>query len=147
MLDFPGLLPKPPLHVAGRSAKVALQFHFGQAPEARAPQAVAPDQFALRAFDGVAMFHALLESVGWLFLAPRLQMGVMFTRGQRPMSLVLAQTLTAQQTIVALGTEFKARAPVEEVRSTFGSPPRAGRKGLFPPLARLLSPWKGEWAG
>lgn len=29
LLDFPGLLPNPPLHVAGRSAKIVLQFHLG----------------------------------------------------------------------------------------------------------------------
>ncbi|MDA1277160.1 MAG: hypothetical protein O2960_24365 [Verrucomicrobia bacterium] len=85
-----------------------MQFHLGQTPEARAPQAMAADQFALRAFNGIAMFHALLKGVGLLLKSPRLQMGVMLAHGQCPMRLVFAQTLTAQRTIVALSPEFKA---------------------------------------
>ena len=39
MLDFPSFPPNPPLHIAGRSNKVILQFHFGQASIARLAQA------------------------------------------------------------------------------------------------------------
>src|SRR6266542_1170696 len=70
LLEFPGLSPQPPFHIAGCPNKIVLQFHFGQAAVARVAQAVRPDQFALRAFNGITVFHALLESWRPLFLSP-----------------------------------------------------------------------------
>ena len=97
LLEFPGLPPNPSLHIAGRTNEVVLQFHLGQAAIARVAQAMSPDQLALRAFDGVAMFHALLESVGLLLLAPGLQHGVMLSHQHRAVSLTLGDALSAQR--------------------------------------------------
>src|SRR5208337_3278985 len=53
------------------------------------------------------MFHALLESVGLLLLAPGLQHGVMLPHQHRAMSLTWGDAVSAQQAIVTLGAEFK----------------------------------------
>src|SRR5437762_3674745 len=82
LLDFPSLPPQPPLHIARGANEVVLQFHFGQTAIARPAQAVRPDQFALRAFDGIAMFHPHFEGVGLLLLAPALQQGVVLADHQ-----------------------------------------------------------------
>jgi glycosyltransferase involved in cell wall biosynthesis len=53
------------------------------------------------------MFHPLLEALGLLLVPPGLQERVVFAHHQRPMPLILAQTLAAQGTIVTLRAEFK----------------------------------------
>src|SRR5260370_10814732 len=98
--QLPSLQPNPALHVAGRANKVVLQFHLGQAAIARVAQTVRPDQFALRALDSIAMFHALLEGRSCLFLPPRLQDGMILANHQPAMPLVLPQPLPAQSTAV-----------------------------------------------
>ena len=110
LLNFPCRPPNPALHVAGCSNKVVLQFHLGQAAIARVAQTVRPDQFALRALDSIAMFHALFESLGVLLLAAGLQRAVMLPDCQGAMSLVLSHTLVAQRAVVTLGAELKAIA-------------------------------------
>ena len=72
LAGFARNLTGPALHIAGRSNKIVLQFRFGQAAITRLAQSVAPDQFALRAFNAVAVLHALSESVRLLFLTPGL---------------------------------------------------------------------------
>jgi hypothetical protein len=44
---------------------------------------MAAHQFALRAFNGIAVFHALFEGVGLLLRSPVLQRGVMFSHQDR----------------------------------------------------------------
>ena len=71
-----------------------------------------PDQFALRTFDGIAMFHSLPEGSRLLLLAASLQSAVVLTYDQRAVSLTLAQTLGGQWAIMALGAELE---PVRNV--------------------------------
>src|SRR5260370_41872938 len=96
LAELPGFQPNPPLHIASRANEIILQLHFAQAAIARVAQAVRPDQFAVRAFDGITMFHALLESRSCLFLPPALQEGMVFADHQGAMPLVLAQALATQ---------------------------------------------------
>jgi hypothetical protein len=69
---------------------------------------VTSNQLALRAFNGVAVFHPLLESLGLLLLAAGLQRGVMLSDDQCPVPLVFAQTALAQGAVVARSAEFEA---------------------------------------
>ena len=57
---------------------------------------MSPDQFALRAFNGVAMSHPLLKGFGLLLLPSRLQGGVMLTHRQRAMGVLGLDALLAQ---------------------------------------------------
>ena len=70
-------------------------------------QAVGWHQFALGAFNGIAMFHPLLESWCLLLVATRLQGGVVLADYQRAMSLAFAQTLRPQHAVVALSAELE----------------------------------------
>src|ERR1039457_1546687 len=108
LLEGPSLPPQPPLHIASGANKVVLQFHLGQAAIARSPQAMAAHQFALRAFNGIAVFHALFQGVGLLLRSPVLQRGVMFSHQDRAVSLVFAQALSAQGALMTLSTELDA---------------------------------------
>src|SRR6266446_3857743 len=62
----------PPLGVAGRSGKIILQPRLGQTTIARPPHPMRPHQFALRAFNGVALLHFLGKGLGLLFRSARL---------------------------------------------------------------------------
>src|SRR5580693_3391437 len=73
LANLPTHMRQPAFDVACRADQIILQPHFGQAPVAGATQPVAADQFALRAFDGIALAHALFELLGLLFPPPLLQ--------------------------------------------------------------------------
>src|SRR5437870_10471204 len=64
-------------------------------------------QFALRALDGIALFHCLAERLALLLHSPRLQRRIMPSHHQRPMLLAWPHTALAQRTVVAV------RAPLE----------------------------------
>ena len=68
-----------PPEIAGGTDQIVLKPDFGEAAIAGLAQAVAADQFALRAFDAVAFVHILLESLGLHFAAAVLQQRVEFT--------------------------------------------------------------------
>ena len=88
VLDFPRDSSKPPLHIAGRTNEVVLELGFGQATVTRSPQSMGPDQFALCALNGVAMFHARFESVGLLLLPACLQDRMVLPDDQAPMPVL-----------------------------------------------------------
>ena len=53
------------------------------------------------------MFHPLLEALGLLLSPSGLQEGVVLANDQRPMPLILAQTLAAQGTLVTMAAELE----------------------------------------
>jgi hypothetical protein len=69
---------------------------------------MATHQFALRAFNGIAVFHALFEGVGLLLRSPVLQRAIMFSHQDRAVSLVFAQALSAQRALMTLSAELDA---------------------------------------
>src|SRR5437867_5096268 len=71
---------------------------------------MASDQFALGAFNAVAMFHPLLERLGLLLLPPGLQEAVVLAHQHGAVTLVFAQAPIAQEAGVALGAELDAEA-------------------------------------
>src|SRR5215469_3248982 len=75
-------------------------------------QAVGSHQFALGAFNGIAMFHPLLEGRCLLLLPTRLQGGVVLAHDQRAMLLAFAQTLRTQRAVVTLSTELESVANI-----------------------------------
>ena len=100
----------PAFDVARRADQVVLQAHLRQAPVAGLTQPVATDQFALRAFDGVALMHGLFERIGLLFPPPPLQVFVVLTHVERSVILVLPQALVLQRAILALFAPLEAEA-------------------------------------
>jgi len=107
---FPRLAANPAFDIAGRSNEVVLQLRLGQATITRPAQAVCPHQLTLRAFDRVAMFHALLEGRGLLLLPSSLQHGVIFAHDQRAMPLPFSHTLSTPRAVLTLGAELKTAA-------------------------------------
>ena len=91
LANLPTLMRHPAFDVARRADQVVLQAHLRQAPVAGLTQPVATDQFALRAFDGVALMHALFECIGLLVPPPLLQVFVVLC----PEGLADCYTVTA----------------------------------------------------
>ena len=96
LLDFPLQASDPAFDVAGRANQVVLERDFFQPSVTGAPQSVGAGQFAVGAFNGVALFHLLLKSLR-LHLAPtRLQRRVMLADDQGPMLLPVGHALGSQ---------------------------------------------------
>ena len=92
-----------PPDIADGANQIILQPHFWLAAIAGAPQPVAADQLALRAFDAVAAMHFLLEGLGLHFPAAGLQEAVMFSDHEGAMGLGGADTLRAPGAGAAAG--------------------------------------------
>ena len=95
LVRLPGHSPQPALHVASGTSQVTLKFCLGQTEIARSAQAVCPNQLALRSLDGIAPSRFAFESFGPLLRAPRLQMRMVLSDGDRSVALVFAQALLA----------------------------------------------------
>ena len=102
-LHFPGEASQPAFDVAGRADEIVLQFGLGQTTIARPPQAMRPDQLTLGAFNGIAVFHALLEWFGALLLPARLQRRVVFAHHQTAVFMGGLEALRPQGTRRASG--------------------------------------------
>src|ERR1700678_1993505 len=63
---------------------------------------------ALRALNAVAIVHAPGELIGLLFVAPRLQRGVVLSDHQRAMGLSFADALASHHAIAAMRAPLKA---------------------------------------
>src|SRR5215831_5743771 len=112
LAKVPSFPTNPALGIASCSNEIILQSYFGQTPIACMPQAVGSHQFALSAFNSVAMFHPLLESRCLLLLPARLQGSVVLADNQRAMSLAFAQTLRTQRAVLTLSTELESVANI-----------------------------------
>ena len=107
-MQFPGGAAKPAFYIARRAAEVILELCFGQAPIASPPQTGSADQFALCAFDSIAVFHPLFERFGFLFPSSLLQNRRLLAHRQRTVLLIGFNALLAPRALGAsLGAPFK----------------------------------------
>ena len=86
-----------------RDDPVVLKFDFSQTAVTRSAQAMSPNQLALRAFNGVAVAHPLLEWLGLLLRSARLQHRMMFPDHQTAVRVVGLDAGLAQGTRRASG--------------------------------------------
>jgi hypothetical protein len=76
LFHFPLQASDSTFDVASRANQIILERDFLQTPVAGAPQSVASAQFAVGAFNAMALLHLLLKCSGLHLVSPGLERGV-----------------------------------------------------------------------